>query len=232
MVYVYRVLSPGLRFFHWLMVACMTVLFLTGLYIGSPGYIGTQGTEPTFAVASLFSMETMRFVHFTAAFILTGGLLLRMYLLFTYPGNRLFPDFRSGDYWRGLGEMAAYYSFLRPHHRLYLRNPLAATSYLVAYLLLVIELVTGLAMYAMIDPNSLAAQLVAPVNGWLGNEYMTHIVHHVIAWGFFIFALGHIYMVFYNDIVEKSGELSSIVSGRKHYYERPVDAADALLDKK
>ncbi|QDR82590.1 hypothetical protein [Sporomusa termitida] len=51
-------------------------------------------------------------------------------------------------------------------------------------------------------------------------------------WCFFIFALGHIYMVFYNDIVEKSGELSSIVSGRKHYQEHPVDATDALLDKK
>lgn len=223
-MYLYHVLSPGLRVCHWVIVLCMVVLFATGLYIGSPGYIGTQGTEPVVAVAGLFSMETMRLIHFSAAFVFAACLLLRMYLLTVHPGNRLFPQFLSREYWYGLVEMLAYYSFLRTHHRCYLRNPLAATSYVVIYVLMVAELITGLAMYAMIRPNSLLAALVSPVNGWLGNEYMTHIVHHFIAWFFFLFALAHVYMVFYNDVVERSGELSSIVSGHKHFAEPPVDA--------
>lgn len=226
---IYRSLSPGLRFWHWVWAICIPVLFVTGLYIGDPMFIGTQGKEPTVAVAALFSMETIRFIHFTAGFILTACLLARAYLFFTYPGNRQFPNFFSKQYWLGLVEMMTYYGFLRRHHRLYLRNPLAASSYAAIYMLMVVEAVTGLGMYVMIRPDSFLGQLLAPVNGWLGNEYVVHLVHHIIAWIFVIFSLGHIYMVFYNDIVEKSGELSSIVSGEKHFKEKPVDADDTLV---
>jgi Ni/Fe-hydrogenase 1 B-type cytochrome subunit len=227
-MYVYKTLSAGGRFCHWLIAGCMAVLFSTGLYIGNPAFIGTQGTEPAVAVTQLFSMETIRYIHFAAAFVFSGTLLLRLYLVFTHPGNRLFPDFCSAGYWRGLVEVMAYYAFLRRHHQLYIRNPLAATAYLGIYLLMLAEAVTGLAMYSMIKPNSWLAGLFGPVNNWLGNEYMTHFVHHVIAWGFFLFLLGHVYLVFYNDIVEKSGELSSIVSGRKLFTEKPADAQAGL----
>ena len=227
-MYVYKTLSAGGRFCHWLIAGCMVILFCTGLYIGNPAFIGTQGTEPTMAVANLFSMETIRYIHFAAAFVFCGALLFRLFLVFTYPGDRLFPNFRSTGYWQGLVEVMAYYAFLRRHHKTYIRNPLAATAYLGIYFLMFVEAVTGLAMYAMIKPNSWLAGLFGPVNNWLGNEYMTHIAHHVIAWGFFLFLLGHVYLVFYNDIVERSGELSSIVSGRKNFSEQPADAKPGL----
>ncbi len=52
----YYIYSPWLRIFHWVMAASVGVLFATGLYIGNPFFIGTQGVEPTFAVNKLMSM--------------------------------------------------------------------------------------------------------------------------------------------------------------------------------
>lgn len=228
----YRVLSPGLRFCHWIWVTCMLVLFFTGLYIGDPMFIGTQGNEPTFAVTYLFSMESIRSLHFMAAFIFIACILLRLYLFFTYPGNRLFPNFFTRQYWRGLGVMLGYYSFLRSSHPTYIRNPIAGTAYLLVYVLMMMQIVTGLAMYAMIRPESLLAILLAPINSWLGNEYTTHVVHHTINWIFSIFVLIHVYLVIYNDIVEKSGELSSIMSGRKYFKEQAIDEIATRLEEK
>lgn len=222
-LYTYRVLSPGVRVCHWTLVVCMGILFATGLYIGNPGYIGTQGMEPTLAVSNFFSMSNIRFVHFVAAFVFSAALLARIYLAFTRPGNRLFMQPTATSYWSGLAEMVAYYTFLRSHHKLYIRNPLASTAYFVVYLLMLVEMISGLAMYAMIRPNSMLASIFGPFNGLVGNEYMTHIIHHYLAWFFILFAIAHVYLVFYNDATEKCGELSSMVSGEKHYKQPPVD---------
>ena len=228
-MYTYRMTTSGLRFCHWIIAGCIIILFVTGLYIGNPGFIGNQGNEPTIAVSQFFSMENIRFIHFSTAAIFGTALLLRFYLLFTYPGNRFFPDPRKRSYWRGLLEMAAFYTMIKSHHRTYLRSPFAATAYVAAYVLMAIELVTGLAMFAMIKPNSFLAALVMPINSWLGNEFMTHVVHHVVAWCFFLFLITHVYLVIFNDVTEKNGELSSIVSGRKRFSEQPVDALDVLV---
>jgi hypothetical protein len=37
-------------------------------------------------------------------------------------------------------------------------------------------------------------------------------------------------MVIYDDVVEKTGELSSIVSGRKYFKDKPVDTKDSLIE--
>lgn len=229
-MHCYYVLTPGARFCHWAIAACMAVLFPTGLYIGSPGYIGTQGIEPAVAVGHWFSMETIRYVHFTAGFLLIACLLLRAYLLFTYRGNRLFPKVFSKTYWLGIVDMVTYYTFLRKKHQVYVRSPLAASAYMMTYVLLAVEAASGLAMYAMVKPNSLLATLFNPVNHLLGNEYMTHIVHHYIAWIFVLFVLGHVYLVFYTDITDKDGELSSVVSGQKHFADVPVDLPSGLME--
>ena len=226
---IYRVFSPGVRFCHWIIALCMVVLFVTGLYIGNPGYIGTQGQEPTMAVTRLFSMEMIRYIHFIAAAVFIAALVVRFYLLFTYRGNRLFPNFFSREYYKGALEVMLYYGFLKKSHKHYLRNPLAATTYVGIYVLMILEAVTGLAMYVMIRPNSFWAGIFGPVNNILGNEYITHIVHHGIAWVFAVFLIAHIYLVFLNDVVEQSGELSSIVSGQKHFHEGFDDYQEKLL---
>ncbi|MBP2641607.1 MAG: hyaC [Firmicutes bacterium] len=222
----YYVFSPELRIFHWVMVVSIITLFVTGLYIGDPGYIGTQSEEPTFAVANLFSMETMRYVHFVVAFIFVASFILRVYGFVINKGDRLFPRPWTSAYWTGTVDVAMHYTFLRSTHKPYLRNQMARASYAFVYILLFIEAITGFAMYYMIHPNGWGAAIFGRVNAWFGGEYTVHLVHHYIAWIFIIFAIAHVYLSLREDAREKNGEISSMFSGVKYFHEEPEDIGD------
>lgn len=230
-VTIYSVYSPWLRIFHWIMVLCVFTLFATGLYIGNPGFIGTQGQEPTFAVASLFSMESIRYIHFCAAWILIAAFVLRVYGFIINRGDRLLPKFWTKLYWQGLVDTTLHYLFLRRSHTPCLRNSLARTSYLGIYLLLFLEAITGFAMYYMINPNGMGAALFGPVNHLFVDEYVVHLVHHYIAWMFMIFVVVHVYMAFRADMMEQEGEISSMFSGVKFYRHKPADIGDIVDGK-
>lgn len=225
-IIAYYVFSPATRIFHWLMVVSMLVLFFTGLYIGNPSYVGTVGIEPTFAVSNIFSMSTIRWMHFIAGYVLACSFLLRIYGFAVHKGDRLFPKIWKKKYWQGAMDTQKHYMFLQKHHRPYLRNSLARTGYLFVYILLFLETITGFAMYAMVDPNGWKAVMFGWVNHFFGSEYMVHIIHHYIAWILMIFAIIHVYMVFRADIFERGGETSSMVSGVKFYHEVPEDIED------
>lgn len=222
-VYVF---SPALRWFHWTMFLCVTVLFCTGLYIGNPFYLGTQGVEPTYAVVFPLSMEMVRFVHFVAAFIFVAACILRVYGFLINKGDRLFPKVWTRLYWEGLRDTTLHYLLLKPHHLPYLRNSLARTGYLGVYFLFLIEIVTGFAMYANVAPNTMAARFFSGVLAFLPNEYWMHVVHHYIAWLIILFAITHVYMVVRAEFMEKEGEVSGMMSGYKYYTEDPLDLGD------
>lgn len=226
----YYIYSPWLRVFHWLMAASVAVLFATGLYIGNPFFIGSQGVEPTFAVGKRLSMETIRYVHFAAAYILVSAFILRVYGYVVNPGDRLLPKFWTALYWQGVVEMLKHYLFLSAGHRPYLRNSLARSAYLAVYFFLAIEAVTGFAMYFMVNPNSLGAKFFGPVNGLLGGEYTVHLVHHYVAWLLVIFAIIHVYLVIRADFMEREGEASSMLSGVKFFAHEPLDIGDIADD--
>ncbi|MDU2066466.1 MAG: Ni/Fe-hydrogenase, b-type cytochrome subunit [Sporomusaceae bacterium] len=227
----YYLFSPWLRIFHWTMVCCMPVLFLTGLYIGNPFFITSQGFEPTFVVGRFMSMETIRFVHFAAAYILLAALILRIYGFIINRGDRLLPRFWTRAYWEGFFDTLQHYLFLRRRHKPYLRNALARASYLGVYCLLLGELITGFTMYAMIRPNSMAAVVLAPLISLVSNEYWLHIIHHVIAWCFVLFAIVHVYMAARADLVENEGEISSMFTGYKYLSHTPMDAGEVTDEK-
>ncbi len=226
----YYIYSPWLRIFHWLMAASVGVLFATGLYIGNPFFIGSQGVEPTFAVGKWLSMETIRYVHFAAAYILVSASILRVYGYVVNRGDRLLPKFWTALYWQGVVEMLKHYLFLSAEHRPYLRNSLARSAYLAVYLFLAVEAVTGFAMYFMVNPNSLGAKLFGPVNGFLGGEYTVHLVHHYVAWLLVVFAIIHVYLVIRADFMEREGEASSMFSGVKFFAHEPLDIGDIADD--
>jgi Ni/Fe-hydrogenase 1 B-type cytochrome subunit len=92
--------------------------------------------------------------------------------------------------------------------------------------MLLIEIVTGFAMYAMINPDSWGARFFGPFNHWLVNEYMVHLIHHYVAWFIMLFAIVHVYMASRADWMEKGGEISGMVSGVKFYREEPEDLSD------
>ena len=89
---------------------------------------------------------------------------------------------------------------LKPGHDPYLRNPLARTSYVGLYVMVLIEILTGFAMYYMTEPNNIGGMLFGWVNVVLGGEMVTHWVHHIVAWLIIVFAIGHVYMVLRADL--------------------------------
>ncbi len=228
---VYKIYSPWLRIFHWLMVFSIFTLFGTGLYIGNPGFSGQFGYEPTYAVGNMFSMENIRYIHFAAAWILVASFILRIYGFIICRGDRLLPKFWTALYWKGLVDTTLHYMFIRRHHTPCLRNSLARTSYLAIYVLIALEAFTGFAMYYMINPNGLGASLFGWVNHFFVDEYMVHIIHHYVAWFFMIFVIIHVYMAFRADMMSQEGEISSMFSGVKFFQHEPVDIGDIVNAK-
>ncbi|MBP2652749.1 MAG: hyaC [Firmicutes bacterium] len=227
----YYVYSPWLRIFHWLMVMSIVVLFFTGLYIGNPFFIGSQGLEPTYAFSERLSMETVRFIHFAAAFILVCAFVLRVYGFVVNKGDRLLPRFWTKQHWAWTMDIMLHYMLLRASHKPYLRNPLARMSYLGVYFLIGIEAITGFTMYVMVDPKSIWGQSFSLVNSLLINEYYVHLIHHYVAWLIIIFAVVHIYMAVRADFMEREGEISSMFSGVKFLAHQPVDLGEIATEE-
>lgn len=224
----YVVFSLWLRIFHWTMVLSVTALFWTGLYIGDPGFAAITGNpEPTFAIDGWFSMETMRRIHFTAGVILTCSFIFRFAGALWNRGDRLLPKFGQKRYWYGLKETTLHYLMIpQKHEHHWLRNSLARTAYMMVYVMFFFEILTGFAMFSMVDPNGILGILFAPVVTLFGGEYKVHIIHHYIAWGFLFFTIVHVYMAFREDVMEESGEVSAMVSGMKYYAHDPIDIED------
>lgn len=228
----YVVFSLWTRIFHWTMVLSVTALFWSGLYIGDPGFAAITGSsEPTFALGGWYSMENIRRIHFIAGYILTFSLIFKIVGFIRNPGDRLFPRPWQKRFWYGLKETILHYLLIpQKHEHHWLRNSLARTAYFLVFFMLFAEIATGFAMYAMITPDSITATIFNPLNALLG-EYTVHMIHHYLAWGFLFFTIIHVYMAFREDIMEESGEVSSMVSGMKYYAHKPVDVSDLNLKK-
>jgi Ni/Fe-hydrogenase b-type cytochrome subunit len=197
------------RITHWLIFFAVVSLCFTGLYIHRPFLLS--------AGSAAFLMAKMRFAHVVSGFVLIGAFVVRFYWFFR--GN-----FWSRWYayipirrrqWRGIGDMLEFYSFLRfDPGKSVGHNPLAALSYFVIYLLILVEILTGLALYDQVLHNSILHQLI----GWLplliALPYL-RLIHYSLVFVFFAFAIFHVYVSILVSNEEESGLLDSIFSGWK-----------------
>lgn len=216
---IYYIFSPWLRIFHWIMAASIAVLFATGLMITEPWEI--YAVEPTF---SGMTMDTIRNIHFLAAYLFVAAFVFRIYGFIVNKGDRLFPRVWEGHFYREMVDVALHYMFLKTSHASYLRNPLARCAYAFLYVLVLIEILTGFAMYAANEPGGVTAPFFLWIHTALGNEYMTHVVHHYVAWAIILFVIGHVYMVIRAEFMEGESEVSSMFSGSKILAHEPLDA--------
>ena len=217
----YYLFSPFLRIFHWLMVIAIIVLFITGFLITKPPVI--LASEPT---NTPLLMNLVRNIHFIAAFAFCAGFIGRVYGFIINRGDRLFPHFWKAQYYRDMMDVGLHYMLIKPSHEPFLRNPLARASYAGLYVLVAIEVLTGFAMYYMTEPSAIGGILFGWVNRMLGNEFMSHFVHHYVAWAIILFAIGHFYMVVRAEFMEGEAEVSSMFAGSKLLRHTPVDARD------
>ena len=215
----YYLFSPFLRIFHWIMVAMIIALFATGILIAKPLQFLTP--EPYYTITS---MDLVRDIHFFAAFVFCAAFILRIYGFIINPGDRLFSHVWKGYFYRNVVDVAMHYMFLKDEHASYLRNPIARMSYSLLYVLVLIEVLTGFAMYCAANPAGTGYMLFGWVNTVLGGEMMTHYVHHYVAWAIILFAVGHLYMVIRAEFMEGESEVSSMFAGSKILAHEPRDA--------
>jgi Ni/Fe-hydrogenase 1 B-type cytochrome subunit len=200
-----------IRAMHWVAFACIVVLVITGFYIGRP-YFMTSGEA-----SAHFLMGWVRFIHFAAAGLLIATAIVRLYWMFA--GNEferwraLFPVRRID--WVNLWKQVKFYLMIQPEKAPHYlgHNPLQQFSYTGMYVVALTQVVTGFAMYGQSRPGGLWYTLFGWVVPLLGGIQIVHFVHHVLTWAFLIFVPIHIYLALRADLLERTGTISSIVSG-------------------
>jgi Ni/Fe-hydrogenase 1 B-type cytochrome subunit len=200
-----------IRAMHWLAVACIVVLVVTGFYIGRPYFI-TSGEA-----SAHYLMGWVRFLHFAAAGVLVATAIIRLYWLFAgNPFERwgaLFPVRRAD--WVNLWRQVKFYLMIQPEKAPHYlgHNPLQQLSYTGLYGVALIQAITGFAMYGQSRPEGFWYSLFGWVVPLLGGIQIVHFVHHILTWVFLIFIPIHIYLALRADMLERTGTISSIVSG-------------------
>lgn len=206
--------SAPIRAMHWIAAACIIVLIVTGFYIGRP-YFMTSGEA-----SAHFLMGWVRFIHFTAAAVLVMTGIVRAYWLVA--GNQferlpaLFPV--TPRNFRNLARTALAYATFRPDKQPNFvgHNPLQQYSYTGIYFLTIVMVVTGFTLYGQANPDGLIFRAFAWVPPLLGGLPYVRLVHHVLTWGFIIFAVLHVYFAIRSDYIERAGGVSSIITGGRY----------------
>lgn len=220
-VYIWQ---QPVRITHWVTAACIVVLSATGICIADPFLV-----PPGYQV-----MTYVRLIHIWSAFILLCSGLVRTWWLLA--GNRFarwsafIPSSRAQA--TELFRQAGYYAFVRRQiPRVLGHNQLAATAYLVLFVLVLIEIVTGFALDSLLGAEP-GAQLFAGVRE-LGPQAI-RLIHHLTMWVILSVVLFHIYSCVLVDNIEHNGLLSSIFSGYKFPTRDEVlearDGGQQLLD--
>lgn len=213
-VYVYE--AP-VRLWHWVNALSITVLAVTGYFIGSP-----LPTMPGEASAN-FLMGYIRFAHFAAGYVFAVGLLGRIYwaIVGNHHARELFtlPVF-SGAYWREVLTMVKWYAFLIPRPSRYVgHNPLARAAMFFGFLFLsLFMIVTGFALYGEgLGMGSWADKLFGWVIPLFGQSQDVHTWHHLGLWGMVIFVTLHVYAAIREDIMGRQSIVSTMISGYRTF---------------
>ncbi|HET7789514.1 MAG TPA: Ni/Fe-hydrogenase, b-type cytochrome subunit [Gemmatimonadales bacterium] len=200
-----------IRAMHWIAAASIVTLVVTGLYIGKP-YFATSGEA-----SSHFLMGWMRGVHFAAAGAFVATAIVRVYWLIA--GNQferwraLFPVRRQD--WVNLVKQVKYYLMIRPEEAPHYlgHNPMQQLSYTGVYAVAAIMVVTGFTMYGQSNPGGFWYSVTEWIPQLLGGIQIVRFIHHVCTWVFLIFVPIHVYLAMRADLLERSGTISSIISG-------------------
>ena len=167
--------SLAARIQHWIRAVSIFVLIITGFYIHYPFSSGIE----------LPHMGTMRMVHFIFAYILVIGLFIRIYFAFRKDIIGDWRDFNPIKNLKNVPDMAGYYLFSKGSHKEYSRyNPIQALVYLILAFVILIQAVTGFAIYS-------GAPTLQNAFGWVnilfGGVIYTRVVHYAMTWVFIVF---------------------------------------------
>jgi len=201
------------RLFHWVNVLCLFTLAGTGLLIGSPLALMNSGE----AWASYW-FGWLRFIHFTAAYLLLANLLFRLYWAWAGNSYARWNEYLpvTGRAWRDLVKTLRVYFWIdrwtqsaNAGH-----NRLQGLTYLILALLTLFMVFTGFGMY-----SAMSAAWIPKLFAWvvplMGGDLVVRRWHHMALWVFVVFLVIHIYMSSLEDRQDRQGTVSSIITGWK-----------------
>ncbi len=213
-VYVWEL---PVRIFHWINVLSITVLAVTGLIISDPPAILLN-----MDASESYWFGTIRFIHFTAAYIFFFNMILRIY--WSFVGNKFshwlaFWPFTK-KMWHNFLHVIKVDILLQKEKKPDIKdesighNSVAAISYIALFFIALVQVFTGFALYADMSSWWLP-KLFSWVVPLLGGDFIVRTIHHIATWIFILFTLIHVYLVFYHDWLEGKGEVSSMFGGYK-----------------
>ena len=207
--------SAAVRLNHWLTVAVILVLIVTGFYIADPITIPTgETTYKSF-------MADVTLWHASAGIALAMLFIWRLYLAFFSRFRRDWRDFVAWMDWGCLVKEARYYLLIDregPEHAQCVFGPIQSLAYFALWIGIIVIAATGFILMGANHQDwfSTAGYFVfKPVLKIMGNLATVRYVHHVMTWFFILFLIVHVYMAVWYDTVLRDGIMSSIIGGRR-----------------
>lgn len=205
--------SGVLRFNHWIRVATMMVLVVTGFYIADPFLTPVINDEPT-----TFTNALWRFWHIVFGFILIGNTMIKIYLFIFDRDSKnervSFFDFLSPKIWI---QQIKYYLLIGTHPKARgIYNPLQFVSYFMIFITLFVICLTGVILHMHVYHEGLGGflyDILKPIEVLMGGLGMVREIHHLTMWIFLLFIPIHVYMAVFNSVYGKSGAMDAIFSG-------------------
>jgi len=208
-VYVWEL---PVRFYHWVNALCVMVLIVTGFIIGHP-------------VSILYASEAyqqywfgaVRFAHFMAAFVFFFMFLVRIYWGFVGNAYARWTNFipYKREQIEEIGDIVKVDILQTKIGDISIgHNALAGFIYFLSFLAFLFQSATGFALYSSMSRSALP-HMFAWIIPLMGGDFRVRQWHHAMMWFFILFAIVHVYLVFYHDYIEGRGTTSSMVGGWK-----------------
>jgi Ni/Fe-hydrogenase 1 B-type cytochrome subunit len=178
------------RILHEIIMVSILLLIVTGFYIHRP-FVGGGG----------FLMYTARGVHSFLAIVLIIAVVARIVAMFIGRDR----DWRSfiptwADF-KLLPRTFNYYAYIGKEPELQKKyNPLQMISYCLAFILIIFQIISGLALKY---PDGAFSWFIY---GWFNNEIQVRMAHFVVNWLFVMFLMIHVYL----SIREKFSEIKEM----------------------
>lgn len=198
------------RIVHWVNALSILVLSLTGIYIG---WAKNLAHDP-----SQYVTGWARFIHFVFGYVFVISMLSRIYWAFAGNEYASWCSFVPYLFREGRENMKGtflFYTFFRnkPPHVVG-HNAMAGSVYLFIFILYLVMIFTGFALYSEHAPGSLMNRTFGLLFAVASNQTL-RLVHHGSMWLIICFVINHVYSSILMDVKEKNGGISSIFSGWK-----------------
>jgi len=165
------------RILHELLMVSIIILVVTGFYIHRP-FVGGAG----------FLMAMVRGVHFFFAIVLIISAVARVINMFVGKDRDWRSFIPTGSDIKLLPKIINYYAYIGDEPVLKKKyNPLQMFSYCLAFVLVVFQILSGLAL-------NYVSSFGWFNYGWFNNEIEVRMAHFVVTWLFVIFLMIHVYL--------------------------------------